>query len=317
MKSLFKGSILGLGHSEVIAIRQHFATILEGSEIDWVGANHANLDFLIVNSNFINAKSIQNLLRNSSVPVLLAGNSVKEDHNNTNSISLPLVENTRLRNWIHESVLNESVVRIQPVQFQELVISQGLTDNAKIFEYLRSANEGFLYLSDRCGAIGTIDTVNQLIHLVPERRIPVDMQGRLTYEHLPYFSGTLGAVDLLQWLWDLAWFEPSCSLLTAPNQLVKLKFWPQPSQVNDRKDLLLMSARLARNVASAQDLVTDLNIPLLRAQHFVSALVMVGFAEIYTDAIPKELSVSEKIVHQEEATGLRRLLLGVRRRLGL
>ncbi len=317
MKSLFKVSILGLGHSEVVTIRQHVAAILEGSEVDWVGANHDNLDFLIVNSNFINASSIQNLLRNNRVPVLLAGHSVKEDNNNTNTINLPLVENTRLKNWIHETVLSESIVRVQPLQLQELVITQVLSDNAKVFEYLRSEHDGFLHLSDRCGAVGTIDTVNQVIHLVPERRVPVDMQGRLTYEYLPYFSGTHRSVDLLQWLWEVAWFEPSCSVFVAPNQLVKLKFWPQPSRVNDQKDLLLMSARLARNVASAQDLVTDLKIPLLRAQHFISALVMVGFAEIYTDAMPKGQSMPDKVAHQEEATGLRRLLLGVRRRLGL
>lgn len=317
MKSLFKVSILGLGHSEVVTIRQHVAAILEGSEIDWVGANHDNLDFLIVNSNFINASSIQNLLRNNRVPVLLAGHSIKEDHSNTNTINLPLVENSRLKRWIHESVLNESVVQVQPVQLQELVITQVLSDNAKAFEYLRSAHDGFLHLSDRCGAVGTIDTVNQIIYLVPERRVPVDLQGRLIYEHLPCFSGTNHSVDLLQWLWDVAWFEPSCSVFVAPNQLVKLKFWPQPSRVSDQKDLLLMSARLALNVASAQDLVTDLKIPLLRAQHFVSALVMVGFAEVYTDAMPKVPPIPEKVVQQEEATGLRRLLLGVRRRLGL
>ncbi|MDE2421890.1 MAG: hypothetical protein KGO49_12015 [Gammaproteobacteria bacterium] len=317
MKSLFKVSILGLGHSEVVVIRQHVAAILAGSEIDWVGANHDNLDFLIVNSNFINASSIQNLLRNNRVPVLLAGHSVKEDHSNTNTINLPLVENTRLKNWIHESVLSESIVHVQPVQLQELVITQVLSDNAKIFEYLSTTQDGFLHLSDRCGAVGTIDTANQLIHLVPERRVPVDMQGRLTCERLPYFSGNHGSVDLLQWLWDVAWIEPSCAVFVAPNQLVKLKFWPQPSRVNDRKDLLLMSARLGRNVASAQDLVTDLNIPLLRAQHFISALVMVGFAEKYMDVVPKEQSKPDKVVHQEEATGLRRLLLGVRRRLGL
>jgi len=317
MKSLFKVSILGLGHSEVVTIRQHIAAILDGCEIDWVGANHDNLDFLIVNSNFINASSIQNLLRNNRVPVLLAGHSVKEDQVNKNTINLPLVENTRLKTWIHETVLNESVESVQPVQLQELVITQVLSDNAKIFQYLRTSQDGFLHLSDRCGAVGTIDTTNQLIYLVSERRVPVDMQGRLAYERLPHFSGTHRSVDLLQWLWDVAWTEPSCSVFVAPNQLVKLKFWPQPSRVNDRKDLLLMSAKLARNVASAQDLVTDLKIPLLRAQHFISALVMVGFAEIYTDTMPKEQPKAEKVVHQEEATGLRRLLLGVRRRLGL
>lgn len=317
MKSLFRVSILGLGHSEVVAIRQHIAAILQGSEVDWVGANHESLDFLIVNSNFINASSVQNLLRSNAVPVLLTRHAVDQDYNDRNVITLPLVENTLLKNWINEIVLSEHTVLAQPIKLQEFVVTQVLQDNAKVFEYLRTAQAGFLHLSDRCGAVGTIDTVNQLIYLVPKRKVPVDMQGPLAYEPVSQVSKTYQSVDLLQWFWEVAWIEASCSVFIAPDQLVKIKFWPQPSRTTDQKDLLLLSARLARKVSTAQELAMDLKIPILRAQHFLSALVMAGFAEKSNEVLPIMHVLPDQAANHEEATGLRRLLMGMRRRLGL
>ncbi len=318
MKSLFKVSILGLGHSEVVAIRQHVAAILQGSEVDWVGANHESLDFLIVNSNFINASSVQNLLRNNAVPVLLTRHSVDQDYSDQNIITLPLVENTLLKNWINEIVLSERTVHAQPIKLQESVVTQVLQDNAKVFEYLRTAQDGFLHLSDRCGAVGTIDTANQLIYLVPKRNVPVDIQGSLTYERVSEVSKAFQSADLLQWLWDVAWIESSCSVFIAADQLVKIKFWPQPSRMADQKDLLLLSARLARKASTAQELAADLKMPMLRAQHFLSALVMAGFAEKSTEVLPKVVqALPDQAANHEEATGLRRLLMGMRRRLGL
>ena len=318
MNSLFNVCILGLDQSETITIQQHLFNILEGSKVDWVSANHGSLDFLIVNSKFSNSTSIQKMLNSKKFPILFAGYAVQEDIDNANQIQLPLVRKVLLKNWIDNNVLSKSIESVpQPLQRSKQIVSQVLTDNASVFAHLRTAQDGFLYLSDRFGAIGTIDVINQAIYLTPERDAPVDMQMRLKYEYLPSFSITYSAVDLLQWLWSVAWREPSCSELVQPNQLVNIIFWPQPSCINDQKDLLLMSARLAHDVSSAQDLATDLKIPVLRAQHFISALVMAGFAEIYSDSTRKVSRLPKKAVQQEEVTGLKRLLFGVRRRLGL
>lgn len=317
MKSLFRASILGLGHSEVVSLRQHVASILTGVDIDWVGANHENLDFLIVNSNFINASSVQNLLRSNALPVLLASHASDTSVADQHSIQLPLLENTPLKKWIHECVLGDRSILSSPVKSKEYVITQVLLDNTKIFEYLRTSDDGFLHLSDRCGAVGIVDTTNKLMYTLPQRRVPVDMQGNVSYERISYPPKTYEAVDLLQWLWDVAWFTPSCALLVPPDQLIQLKFWPQPSRAEDRRDVLLMSARVAQSAISAQDLAVSLNIPVLRTQHFMSALVMAGFGEVQTQIMKKPAAMPEKAVNSEEATGLRRLLLGVRRRLGL
>lgn len=317
MKSLFRASILGLGHSEVVVIRQHVAEILAGVSVDWVSANHESLDFLIVNSSFINASSVQNLLRNNNMPVLLASHSTNQDIADQHSITLPLLENTQLKNWIHEIVLNQQVIPFKPEKLQDSVITQVLLDNAKVFEYLSATHDGLLYLSDQCGAVGIIDTSNQLMYLFPERKVPVDMQGHLAYERVPNLPKTYKSIDLLQWLWDVAWFEQSCSVFVSPDQLIKLNVWPQPSKESDRKDVLLMSARLAQGVTCAQDMADELKIPMHRVQHFMSALVMVGFAEKQTAIVQKAVVLPDKAVNDEEVTGLRRLLLGVRRRLGL
>lgn len=317
MKSLFRASILGLGHSEVVSLRQHVAAILTGVDIDWVGANHEHLDFLIVNSNFINASSVQNLLRSNSLPVLLASHASDMSVADQHSIQLPLLENTPLKKWIHECVLGDRMISTSPIKSKEYVITQVLLDNTKIFEYLRTSNDGFLHLSDRCGAVGIVDTNNQLMYLLPERRVPVDMQGSLAYERVTHLPKTYQSVDLLQWLWDVAWFAPSCSLLVPPDQLIKLRFWPQPARAEDRRDVLLMSAKVAQSTISAQDLALSLNIPVLRTQHFMSASVMGGFGEVQTQISQKAAVAPEKAVNSTDATGLRRLLLGVRRRLGL
>jgi hypothetical protein len=317
MKSLFKASILGLGHSEVVLIRQHVATILEGVSVDWVGATYEGLDFLIVNSNFINASSVQNLLRNDSIPVLLTSHSTDQKIDDKHTIKLPLLEVSQLKKWLHECVLIEAVDSVQPKKLQDSVITQVLLDNAKVFEYLSSANDGLLHLSDSCGAVGIMDTTNQLMYTFSQRKVPVDMQGHLTYQRVSNMPNAYPSVDLLPWLWDVVWFAQSCSVLVTPDQLIKLKVWPQPTRESDRRDILLMSAKLAEGVTSAQEMAIALKIPMLRVQHFMSAMVMSGFGERYTDVLQAAAILPHKEVNIEEKTGLRRLLMGVRKRLGL
>lgn len=317
MKSLFRASILGLGHSEVLSLRQHITTILGGVDIDWVGANHENLDFLIVNSNFINASSVQNLMRSNAMPVLLASHASDAEVEGKNTIRLPILECTKLKTWINEFVLSDRTSSSEPVKSQEYVITQVLLDNAKIFEYLRTSKDGLLHLSDRCGAVGIIDTSKQLMYVLPERRVPIDMQGHLSYERVDHLPKSYQSIDLLQWLWGVSWSSTSCSMFVPPNRFVKLRFWPQPVQSSDRRDLLLMSAKLAQGATNAEKIAADLNISLLRAQQFMSALVLGGFGEEQSESIQDTVIIADKPVITEEVTGLRRLLMGVRKRLGL
>ncbi len=319
MERSFRASIVGLGCSDVVSIRQHIHDILaDGGDVNWVPANQENLDFLVINSCFISSSSIQSLIRKNALPVLLVNHSPKNEEIEQNIISLPLFENTRLRSWVQEFVIDKK--RVMPQALPHSVDqSPAIAESVKMLKALSSMAQGLYYLSDSRGAIGVVDTISGLMWLVAERSTSIDMGGSLKYETVSQIPRLHRSVDLVQWLWEVVWSASCCATLVALDQPIQLMRWPQPVRKTDRKDMLRMCARLAQGVTTADSLALDTQIPLARVQHFVSALVTSGFAERVAqiaDTLPPIL-LEENPHTVLEQTGFRRLLSGLRTRLGL
>ncbi|AXI04297.1 hypothetical protein [Aquirhabdus parva] len=320
MERSFRASIVGLGCSDVVSIRQHIHDVLaDGGDVSWVPANQENLDFLVINSCFISSSSIQSLIRKNALPVLLVNHSPKNEEIEQNIISLPLFENSRLKNWVQEFVIDKKRAAISQAAPQSVDQNPAVIESTNLLKGFVSKAQGLYHLSDTRGAIGVVDTISGLMWLVPERSTSIDMTGSLKSEVVSQIPRQHRSVDLMQWLWEVIWSASSCATLVPLEQLIEIKIWPQPFRKSDRKDMLILSASLAQGTSSAHQLALDTKIPLSRVQHFVSALVTSGFAE-RVDRMPEvtpQAHQVERAVVAAEQTVIRRLLSGLRNRLGL
>jgi len=319
MERSFRASILGLGCSDMVSIRQHVSDALaDGGTVSWVSASQDDIDFLIINSSFISSSSIQGLLRKGA-PVLLVNRPIAGVELEENVLSLPLSENSRLKTWVHEYVLGKKRAATSQMILQNSDLNRVSMENAKHFKSLINKSNGLIHLSDSRGAIGVVDTAREIICLVPERRITVDMVSEVKYEPIQQMMPKLQPpTQLYHWMWEVLWSTPSSAMLISMDQPVKLTMWPQPSRSADRKDVLRMSAWLAKGAMNAQTLATHSQVPPHRAQHFLSTLVAMEFGETVNVVVAPPLPV-EQIAPQPkpEQSGIRRLLSGLRSRLGL
>ncbi len=318
MERSFRASILGLGCSDMVSIRQHVSDALaDGGTVNWVPANQDDIDFLIINSSFISSSSIQGLLRKGA-PVLLVNRAHAGADLEENVLSLPLAENSRLKIWMHEYVLGKKRTATSQMILQNSDLNRVSIENAQQFKSLINKTNGLIHLSDSRGAIGVVDTARELICLVPGRRITVDMVSEIKYEPIQQMPRLQPPTQLFHWMWEVLWSTPSSATMISMEQPVRLNMWPQPSRSADRKDVLRMSAWMSKGVANAQTLAAQSQVPLHRAQHFLSTLVAMGFGETVNVAVappPPPNPVSEQ--PKPEQSGIRRLLSGLRSRLGL
>ncbi len=303
----------------MVSIRQHVSDALaEGGTVNWVPATQDDIDFLIINSSFISSSSIQGLLRKGA-PVLLVNRATAGVDLEENVLALPLVENSRLRTWVHEYVLGKKRAATSQMILQNSDLNRVSMENAKHFKSLTDKSNGMIHLSDNRGAIGVVDTAREIICLVPGRKVAVDMVSEVKYESIQYMPKLLPPVSLFHWMWEVLWSTPGSAMLIAMDQPVKLTMWPQPSRSADRKDVLRMSAWLAKGPVNAQTLATQSQIAPHRAQHFLSTLVAMGFGETVNAVVAPPAPPVETVAPQPkpEQSGIRRLLSGLRSRLGL
>lgn len=107
----FRTAMVGLGRSDVVALRQIFQAIFRDDQyqFDWVTADEQQLDILLVNSFFTASTSIKKIMQQENVACLIVDHepstlSVTED-----SLHLPVQETASLVHWFYQAVLGQEV----------------------------------------------------------------------------------------------------------------------------------------------------------------------------------------------------------------
>ncbi len=311
MERSFRASILGLGCTDVVSIRQHIHDVLVmDADIEWVPANQDDLDFLVVNSTFINSNSIQSLLKRKPMPVLLVNHHSMPD-GQQDVLSLPLSEHSKVKQWIRDYVIDKKSLAIAiSAQTSYSLASEDLS----VLEELRNPAHRIVQVFDSRGTIGVVDTVSGVLRLVPERRGRIELDGSWRFEPIYAMPAWPVSLDLVQWLWEMAWSSQQCATLLDIQQPLRLLSWPQPPEA-DRKEVLAMSAFLAKDPMNAVQLAAASQVSLGRAQHFLSALLASGCG-VKTQA-SSYAAATLPPPEQRPASGFRRLLSSLRSHLGI
>ena len=105
----FRTAMVGLGRSDVVALRQTFQNIFRADQyqFDWVTADEAQLDILLVNSFFTASTSIQKIMQQDQVASLIVDHEPNPLSVTGDSLHLPVTETASLVNWFYQVVLGK------------------------------------------------------------------------------------------------------------------------------------------------------------------------------------------------------------------
>ncbi len=315
MTQTFRTAMVGLGRSDVVALRQTFQNIFRDDpyQFDWVTADEPQLDILLVNSFFTASTSIQKIMQQDQVSCLIVDHEPNPLSITADSMHLPIQETGSIVEWFHQVVLHnkqvyaseppvavtapvpaaarqaerpvikETVSKLPPAPVQSKVVPAAGQDRQSIRDIINAVlgkKTGVWALTDQQGLnLAVVDIPQQLAWVMP------DYQQQKSRVRLPLTlssdyqaPASFLARDLKQWLWQLAWDMEGEHALLDKNTVYVLKSWPQPSASN-QKTLLPACAYLKNKPASAEQLGRELRLPLTDIQRLFTACFAVGFAD--------------------------------------
>lgn len=342
MTHTFRTAMVGLGRSDVVALRQIFQTIFRDDpyQFDWVTADEPQLDILLVNSFFTASTGIQKIMRQDQVSCLIVDHEPNTLSITEDSMHLPIRETDSIVEWFNQVVLpNKQMVageqiaaatpkpKPEPVPPPERPVPVASAPVSKlppappvskvvpannpsgqsirdIINTVLGKKTGVWALHDQQGLnLAVVDIPQQLAWVMP------DYQQHKSRVRLPLSlssdyqpPASFMARDLKQWLWQLAWDMEGESALLDKHTVYVLKNWPQPSAAN-QKTLLQACAYLKNKPASAEQLGRDLRLPLTDIQRLFTACFAVGFADEFNRDIHGAMQVaSSASVEQAQPT---------------
>lgn len=325
LPNTFHICIVGLSVANMTVLRQLCREIIPSQfELHWVSVTDASLDFLMIDADFIQARSIQNILSYHPVPVLKVvrypsvAQNICED-----TLYLPVNNIDLLKNWIDQHLFDAHHQKMLSINLSEQPVEPAAQQpDLHVFERLHGKTLGLVKLIDSQGILGVADTAQEIFwpsrHLSAERSVDHTLGiAHSTNRELQEMSGQ--SRDLKQWIWDVVWHSPSYSSLLSGNDCVKLLGWPQPAAGHDRHDVLQLSACLQHHATSVQQLAEQTHIDVPRVQLFASALVAAGLAKtIPADSSPYVTSISMSQSNVPPDAGKRRGFLSkLRQQFGL
>lgn len=239
--------------------------------INWTIISDPDVDCILINENFFESHNIQNIIQNRKVPFLkISKNSICDDEN---LITIPIVDECKLINWINEKLLchTENVNQKESMLSHEN-LSQIQVREINYFSDIYDKYDRKIILSDNLGTIAIVDNYAHLAWLEATRDEfeighSVHYQAA-TIEDFIKISRKR-QFNLENWLFNLIWKNPHLIALPEADKSYRLKFWIQPNE-SDKKILLKLNACFILG-AKIKHVAEKLNISEVKIQHFIAA----------------------------------------------
>lgn len=357
-KKTMRIAMVGVSPADQIAFKGYLRVLLRlDVDLDWVSAQVGEVDLYVVNESFKHSTSVQRLKEtHPKTPFLYTSRSTTgEGGVYGDLLVLPLKQIQTLNEWLHTNVAvlrdlpyqksssPEVVLDSQPsahsttsqdsVAHQSVPVQNKLDGIVEMIKTLNARPTSYFELMQDNEVFALIDGKRQLVWLKSASMVDIHAW------RLRVYGGALGepkhAVDLNQWLYQVAWAN-SDKLLPLVNHQTRyqLRSWAKPENNTDRRTLLRAMVALEDTARTADEVVarTGLNrlvvqkviASLLFAQHLNSASYEnISVANLASPVLSPALSqpvttvqepTSSKTAEQEEKIGF---LARLRRKLGL
>lgn len=307
----FHIAFLGIGLATASKIQEAILQYHFNSDnVVWTTISDPQMDVLLVDREFADAQSVLKVLSYHPVPVL------KVDRQPMTSIQLvddvlylPIHHPEMLSRWLTQQVLllesqadhNQPIH--QPLQYLDMVY----------LARLLSPQTGLVKLMSQQGMLGIADTTKEQIWLLPQmENFFLDQTFSLTYATTRELS-QLSVIpqDLRQWLWNAIWLTSHPIHALASDTTLRLRYWPQPQSIHERRQILQLVAQLQQRPCTLAQLQQMTHWSQGTLERFAHAMLLTGFAE---KCPPVQIDSTHLI---EEDGGWRRLFGKLRRHLGL
>lgn len=110
IKDVMRTALVGIKPADQVILKGYLRVLLRlEADLEWVSANHPEVDLFMINDEFRQSDNIIRLIQsNSQKPVLYVGHTVIKGELVENLITLPLKETDKLNDWLfaNVSVLN-------------------------------------------------------------------------------------------------------------------------------------------------------------------------------------------------------------------
>lgn len=298
--------------------------------INWKNISEPNLDALFINDIFFDTPSIQNLVKTNQFNVLkLATKADKHSVIEGDTLFLPVVNTTYFEKWFEENVLSTSSgnktnsnshVGLKTTTPDVSNASQyDVKDKLAVLKDLFNPQNGKALVFDQRGQLGLLDPRSERFWANPDNTAVkvTDYSLNFTFakmnDTLKY--NQVMPQDMKFWMFNLLWNSPDFAELAPQDGYFKIKYWPQPHNEQDRRDILRLTACFARGAEIGQ-VAKHLNLPVSKVRQFVAAALG---ADLIQQIESSKASFSTKNTEQSVETqgAIRKFFGGLRRRLGL
>lgn len=300
--------------------------------VNWTNIADPKLDVLMVSDAFIDAPSIQSLIKNENLRALkLITNAPRSNVIEDNILYLPLVDVSKLEIWLKSpykktstfsTTVSNSGSNFTNENTQPTVSSPVKRQHKDLADVLKEINDphsGNIRIFDEKGAIAFADPRSDWVWVEKSQigRVTNDSINSTyaTRNDMTAVASQVNRQDLKNWLWNLLWRSPTFQQLAGNNteECFLLQYWPQPESAQDRYDILRIAACFAQG-ASIKTVATQLNIREQRVQQFVSACLGIGSIKPIDKAEAKYKPQNDN--KSEEAGFMRGFFKKLRSRLG-
>lgn len=316
-------AVFGLSLRDLNDLKEQIRKIIPSSvNICWSNVAEPKLQALLINETFFDTPSIQNIIKTHNLSVLrIISRSEKNSIIEADKLYLPIINTSPLENWFANNILFDEEVRfLETESYKSPVQVKPQVNSAEFFKELLNPSNGLIQLFDRHGRLGIADTRKQIFFEDEKRTLKfTDGSLNFTYATMSDAKSTEGKrqFDLLFWLWTILWKSPDYLELAPEDGYFKLKFWPQPEDGFDRRDILRLSACFAEG-ANISLVSEHVDISHDRVRQYMIATILVGFGNMSNKADAKfTIPEVSKVLGGEEVGMVRKFFGGLRRRLGL
>lgn len=311
LKHVMRTALVGIKPADQVILKGYLRVLLRLEvDLEWVSANHPDVDLFFISHEFKHADNVIKLLaKQGRKPALYIKRSANEEGTLVgDELSLPLKKMDVLNQWLYSHVAllggtatqnthtqntpsNQSTQTEQtsqtPSQLTNPAQSSTTDTHQALIRFIEAihqpqADKQHIVLAG--DIVATVDTKRQIvwqrdanianIHaLFADNLTTIDL---VTAKDEPTGQPT----DLKQWLWDNAWAKiDSLTPLISQSATFALRYWVKPSHGVERRDLLRIMTAMEHGQNGVVDIADMAGTSPMVTKQVLAGLLFAGYLD--------------------------------------
>lgn len=314
LKHVMRTALVGIKPADQVILKGYLRVLLRLEvDLEWVSANHPDVDLFFISHEFKHADNVIKLLaKQGRKPALYIKRSANEEGTLVgDELSLPLKKMDVLNQWLYSHVAllggtatrnthtqntpsNQSTQTEQtsqtPSQLTNPAQSSTTDTHQALIRFIEAihqpqADKQHIVLAGNI--VATVDTKRQIVwqrdaNIANIANIHALFADNLTTIDLVTAKDepTGQPTDLKQWLWDNAWAKiDSLTPLISQSATFALRYWVKPSHGVERRDLLRIMTAMEHGQNGVVDIADMAGTSPMVTKQVLAGLLFAGYLD--------------------------------------